>query len=53
METTSATPTRQRKPRAKAPRHIGVAVRPSDVNPFLVLKQANDTRPRVTSTRVS
>jgi hypothetical protein len=38
MQTTTATPTRQRKPRVKAPRFINVAVRPSEVNPFYTVK---------------
>jgi hypothetical protein len=38
MQTTTATPTRQRKPRVKPARCIGVAVRPSDVNPFFVVR---------------
>jgi len=38
MQTTTATPARQRKPRAKPARHIGVAVKPSDANPFYVVR---------------
>ncbi len=38
MQTTTATPTRQRKPRVKPARAIGVAVRPSEVNPFFVVR---------------
>ena len=38
MQPTTATPTRQRKPRTKPARHIGVAVRPSEVNPFFVVR---------------
>ncbi len=38
MQTTTATPTRQRTPRVKPARFINVAVRPSDVNPFFVVK---------------
>jgi hypothetical protein len=38
MQTTTATPTRQRKPRVRPARSIGVAVRPSDVNPFFVVR---------------
>jgi hypothetical protein len=38
MQSTPHAPARQRKPRAKPARSINVAVRPSEVNPFYVVK---------------
>jgi hypothetical protein len=38
MQSTTATPTRQRKPRVKPARHIGVMLRPSEVNPFFLVR---------------
>jgi hypothetical protein len=38
MQTTTATPTRQRKPRVKPVRKVGIAVHPSEVNPFAVVR---------------
>jgi hypothetical protein len=38
MQSTPQAPARQRKPRAKPARSINVAVRPSDVNPFFVVR---------------
>jgi len=38
MQTTTQPRTRQRKPRTKPARRIGVAVRPSEVNPFFVIR---------------
>jgi hypothetical protein len=43
METTATAPVKQarvRKPRPKPARHVGISVRPSEVNPFFVLRIA-------------